>query len=170
MNDPVQDARNAGECLSLRVFLQIEEAALAYFIDDLMKRASECRLEKEFSFSKSKRLRQAIDEAIQRYQRMTAPIPSSGAATSIRRKTSELIARLIKQLRQHVPSMDTADLAENIDIASNWEFRLLQCAEAVDEMVEKLLPIESELIAILNEKSVISQQIQVSLIQMAAIV
>ena len=166
----MQDARNAGECLSLKGFLQIEQAAFAYFIDDLKERALECRAEKVFTFLTSRRHRQAIDEAIQRFQRMTAPIPANGTLTSIRSQTSSLIVQYLHRLQATVPSIDTAEIAVNIGAAVDWTIRLDQCALIVDELVGELEPLQKRLQTVLDEKSEICRQIEASLRQMAAII
>jgi len=162
----MQDARNVGECVNLKVFLQIHERAMEYLIGDLEKRASECKLEKDFSFPKARRLRQAIDEAIQRYHRMTAPIPSIIAPNSARRKTREFIKEFVSALQQFLPCIDTADISEITVGRVDWENRIERCIAIVDDMIGNLKPLHTHMQEVLINKTVISDQIQLSLGQM----
>ena len=163
----MQDARNVGECLTFKVFLQIEVAALAYLVDDLAKRAWECRAERVHAFHTAHRHRKAIDEAI---QRMTAPIPIGEADMSIRLKVAGLITEFYKGLQQQIRAVDTKGIDVTSTGAIDWADRLEKSAVLVEEFSFKVEPLLTELKSALDRKEAISLQIQGALQTMAAII
>lgn len=179
VTSPVRDARNSGEYVYLRIFLQIEEAALEHLIHDVTQRAAECRLEVVHSFRAAKRHRQAIDEAIRRYRRMIISIPVGDSDSSIRKRTEQSLVQLLNRLLNLLPSItptehntpsDPADSADFSADPGDWKRSLSEAAELMDQLVQELNPILHQLQQLLREKTAISQRIDVFLNQMAAII
>lgn len=156
----MQDARNAVECFYLKVFLQIQVAALEYLIEDLVIRACECRREKDFAFAKARRHRQAFDEAIQRYRRMIWPIATSGLEISVTEQVEKSIRSVVVLVRNECPNVDPADSADAPLPSADWKARLNKCAGLADNLARDLrhsLDIASDL---LSQKAEISRRIE----------
>lgn len=162
----ISGVRIWGELLSLSIYLRFEHMALAYLINDLENQAWECRRERVYSFRVGRRHRRAIDEAIQRFLRMTAPLPNVNEATSIRLTTNLLISELYKMLPTLLPTLDISGIGLNPPEPTDWSRRLEEVANALDNLCNELKLLREKVITLLQEKHVDSQQIEGSILQM----
>jgi hypothetical protein len=174
VDDSMQDARNAGVCLTLKVYVQTLQMALGFLLSDLENHAWECRRERIHKFLTAKRHRKAIDEAIQRFYRMTRQIPIfEGRENSVRLQALERIADFYKSLPSVLPALDYPNSGSSIDVKHTepiaWRERLLQSAIAMDSLACALGPLKTELDSVLEEKSRICREIESSMQKMANI-
>ncbi len=169
----MQDARNAGVCLTLKVYVQTLQRALSYLINDLSNHAWECRRERIHSFTAVKRHRKAIDEAVQRFLRMTGQIPvADDLESSVRMQAQKQIAEFYKRLPSLLPALDYPNSSSIIDGnavgAKDWGERLRVSAETMDTLSNALSPLKTELDGILDEKSRICKEIERSMQKMVS--
>ncbi len=171
----MQDARNAGVCVALKIYLQVERVAIDYLIADLENHAWECRRERIHKFETARRHRKAIDEAVQRFRRMTYPLDvPERSESSIRLKANSRISELYKELGKTLPVLKSANSARTIDVSQDqtgdWEQRLVSAADQLESLAAQLSDLKSGLDEVLDQKSKISSDISRSIEKMEAMV
>lgn len=172
VNHSMQDARNAGLCLTLKGHVQTLHRAIGYLISDLENHAWECRQERIHSFATAKRHRKAIDEAIQRFCRMTSHIPvGDNPERSVRVQARLRFADFYRAFREFLPAVDYANIRPTIGVKTSgeytWKERLQDAAESLEALTVTLEQLKSDLSAILAEKSRISDDIEATMLKMA---
>jgi len=135
--------------------------------------AWECRRERIHSFTTVKRHRKAIDEAVQRFLRMTGQIPvADDLESSVRMQAQKQIAEFYKRLPSLLPALDYPNSSSIIDVnavgAKDWGERLRVSAETIDMLSNALSPLKAKLDGILDEKSRICREIERSMQKMVS--
>lgn len=158
---PVQsvldDARRSGECVALRAFLLIEQVAFRFLTSDLKERSTECTAELEPSAETARRHRLVIDEAIQRFRRMTDVLPGGSNESSIRFKTKRLFDEFCQKLHKSLPFVDCSPI-ESIPVG-DWDARHSIVASRIDALVSDLQPLITLLDQHLEEKGRLCEEI-----------
>jgi len=158
---PVQsvldDARRSGECVALRAFLSIEQAAFRFLTYDLTERSTECAAEREPSAVTARRHRLAIDEAIQRFQRMTELLPGGAKESSIRFQSKRFFDDFCQELHLSLPFVDCSPI-ESIPVI-DWKARHNDVASQIGTLVLDLEPLVASLNEQLDEKYKICKDI-----------
>ena len=122
-------------------------------------------METEPSFLKARRLRAAVDDAIQRFRRMVAPLPKGAdSASSNSFKVDLLIAEVHKEFARVLPLAEVPQYPND-----EWQSRLVKASAQLAGLSQKLGSLQSELAAAIDVKIALCKQIEASKASLAGL-
>ena len=159
MHDVLKNARDIGECVTLKIFLRIEHVALKYLLADLEERSHECAQESEPSAKTARRHRLAIDEAYRRFDRIASLLPVQNNDESIRMQINHQMVDFLRQLLPLLPTVDTTPLSLPSHQVPSWNDRHRRAAKEIAALKHRLQGFCSQLENEIEEKERICEEI-----------
>lgn len=170
VQDTLQDVRQLGECLSLRLMLSQYTGALHRLIDDLEDRAFEARNETHPDSLAAQNFRNLFSDAIRRFWSVVSP-PAQNDDASLRRAAYDSSDRFLEALFELLPSIGRSMIAAASTPPTNynWADRLTQSADAADQMARELREQLGELSSELDSKHQLLEQVNDALSRLSRI-
>ena len=162
MQEELQDARLASECLTLKFTLSRYVLALQRLVGDLQDRAFEARHETHPSAEAGQHFREVFDGAIHQFWR-AVDRPKQSDFNSSRRSVYDLTTSFSDTLFDLLPGIGRSKVlasAPSPSVTYDWKRQLDASADAADALAQALLDRLKSLESELSKKHFLYSEIQ----------